>query len=507
MFKFKTERIFYPLPEGNFVYKGKKFRYFASFNFNTSSQDISINFKNSCCVFITRDGDRYSAMVINSNKNPVKGYNMQSFVTAFLNSIRRREHKTGQLMEEVEEATSYTSEDTHGGESIANEVINGKPRGGNMSSANKNEADTADLQSSVAQQQHEINESNRIDAGTQQVVAGNLQDAQHPETPSSGTNSSPCPAKASTEEVGTGKSTDRQGGLQDVTEQAPVDRNAKAGSVGDSLMDAVAEAGDGMLGSQSHTASELDAVLASLENNKEIYINRRYFNLPYKIKNAEEFLNNFIDLSKKIDNYLFKKLKLVFKKYIDNIGIGQTNPELDKKLLIKNIISFKNPYNSYKRNKTNKKIIIMVDTSGSMTNFYDIIPYWIKFAQLYKQETLLILHNNTKPYAIIDNGKIMEIDSIYYQEGIEFYKQFIKQYTIPLVVAFTDWDGIENYVTLLQQTNTKLLALDVYACNYGDPIQDNNKIPEQLKPYKKQIIYYYRVKNFEQSLEILKNEL
>ncbi len=266
-------------------------------------------------------------------------------------------------------------------------------------------------------------------------------------------------------------------------------------------------------GNVPDTASFIEKIL-EIPLGKEEKIPQRHFNLPYT-SGANVW---FYEILKEVPNSKkFKKIELIFKKYLTLSARGKKSPQIDKVKLIKNLVSFKNPYFSNKEDISNDRILLMVDISESMSNFISDSSLFYKLAKKYKNDFILIINTNAFPEIVVIDGKdySIESDKIDWEEAHKYYDKLLKKYNIKLVVTFTDWDGVSIYEKLLKKSNCKMLSLDVYCCNYGKPEKVKNKkyvekvIPDEVREFweEERLISYVRVGDFDEAIEVMKKEL
>lgn len=249
--------------------------------------------------------------------------------------------------------------------------------------------------------------------------------------------------------------------------------------------------------------------LKPIEVKKEEKIPLREFNLPYCFvpNSSFTFANLHNEYKNHINNENSKKIKKLFKKFLDEIGFEESQ-RIDKKKVILNLAKYKNPYNAYKQEVEKSYLLLMLDMSGSMTSFYDLI-YPVFAVSKEHENIIVILHANTAPFAVIRNGKVAMVE-VELKEVENFYKELIKNYNISNIISVSDWDGVETYKLLMEKTNAKWIWLDPYCCNVYNYIPRKEKtgkhLPNEIKPFKDKIVYYYAVGNIDGFIAVLEKE-
>ena len=396
-----------------------------------------------------------------------------------------REHQINDDYDIVENTTN-TDENNHGGDSVAHEVEDGDSRDNGITE--KNGSDNSAV--SAPDTADDTSKDNSTDgfqgmggeSGGDSVVRENSIDTQlgsaeglslsngedHPHT-------IPNPDETAGSQEGNATRQDGEG--------------KNAGSV--ALKNAQKSCGEG--------------VLSLIDD----FLNEREYNEPRAPDKDYETLLEFAGL-KKIDDSVFKKLHKIFKKHLTVSSVGRESPTLDKKLLIKKLMSFQSPYTAFKKDMQNEKVLLLVDISESMSNFQHLLPYFYKLTGVL-QDIIVIINSNMFPWWVVEKGKLTTIPNINSRELIKFYDRFLKKYSIKTIVSFTDFDGLGITEMLLAKTNAEMIIMDVYSCNVLNyiPFKDEKfvKLPDVLKPYKNRITYYYGVGDIEGVLTVLNNEL
>ena len=390
-----------------------------------------------------------------------------------------REHTIDDDFDVVDNATN-TDENNHGGSSVALEVEDGEPREeGNDGAAEQNCPADA-----VGSQQSNSNSGNTADELSASSAGEGL------DTATDGGNGSNLSAE------------DKQAPHTAVGSSAP-------GTAGEipavDAMGNIAENTDTESKSQKRPGEVLLSLLEKKDNG------RQYNETP---SNPERSL--FEEYTKDVDDSFFKDIKKVFKKIVSTTTNGEKTPEIDKKLLVKNIVTFRNPYDSLKRNKKNDKVLLLVDTSGSMSNFYELVPYFMKLTTILP-EIIVVENENMLPVAVTEKGKTREIkypENMNYDEttiALDVYKGLLKRYNIRYIINFTDFDGVEITEMLLKKTKARMVIMDVFRCKVLDYIPRKDKsyryLPDSLKPYKSLISYWYGVGDWNGVKTVLNEEL
>ena len=466
---------------------------------NTLTITIQKSFDGNCLVIDNKikiyriEKDEFAVLNAGNSKKA------QSIVSKIVNALRKdkytleneklepeeeddeptREHTIDDDFDVVDNATN-TDENNHGGSSVALEVEDGEPREeGNDGAAEQNCPADA-----VGSQQSNSNSGNTADEPSASSAGEGL------DTATDGGNGSNLSA-----EDKTALPTEVNSSVAQPTDESQ--QNGTASGKGINIAGNPTE-------EQSQEVGLGEALPQSLEED-----NKRNYNISYQQKSVFEHYKDM-----EFDEYLLKDIKKVFNKVVSVACNGRKSPELDKKLLFKNLITFRNPYNSFKKNRQNDKVLLLVDTSGSMINFYSLVPYFAMLTAVIK-EIIVIENSNMWPNTIIIDGKVEEMTVNYEKntdyEITEIYNKLIKKYNIKFIVNFTDFDGIEHTINLLEKTKAPMLVMDVYRCAVMDyqPVKDRKykHLPEALIPYKRQITYYYGVGDWNGIKTVLNEEL
>ena len=400
-----------------------------------------------------------------------------------------REHQIGDDFDIVENTTN-TDENNHGGNSIAHEVENGDSRDNGITEKDDNSAvpvsDTAD----------DTTENNQTDgfqnadgeSGDDSAVLGNSNDTILDNSDRlSSSNGENCP-------------------------QTTLTPDETAGSQDESLIDAQGAEGKIADTNELENAQKGFTCGEGVLNIIEEFLNERSFNTP---RDSKDEAQSLVDEYKKekMDEKVFRKLNGIFKKHLSVSSLGKESPTLDKKLLIKKFMSFQSPYTAFKKDMANEKVLLLIDVSGSMTNFYDLIPYFYRLSVVLK-DIIVVVNLNMYPEVIIDGGKVYDVvKEVKYnpENAEEAYSGLLRKYSIKTIVNFTDFDGVDLTADILAKTNANMVIMDVYSCNVLNykPFKDKKfkKLPEMLMPYRNKITYYYGVGSFEGVIEILNKEL
>ena len=401
-----------------------------------------------------------------------------------------RDHKIDDDFDIVENITN-TDEDNHGGNSVAHEVENGDSRDNGIT--DKDSDNSAVPASDTADDTTKDNSTDGFqsadgESGSDSVIRENSVDTQ----------------------LGSAEGLSlSNGGSYPQTTLTP---DEDAGSQEESPLDAQGAEGKNMDAVVGNTQKDLacgEGVLSMIEN----FLNDRSFNSPRK--NSREEAQSIVEeyKSTEIDRKVFRKLNSIFKKHLSVSSMGKESPTLDKKLLIKKLMSFQSPYTAFKKDVANEKVFLLVDVSGSMTNFYDLIPYFYRLSVVLK-DIIVVVNINMYPDLIIEKGKVYDVRkeiNANENNSVKMYDELLRKYSVKTIINFTDFDGVDLTADILAKTSANMIIMDVYSCNVLDykPFKDTRfkKLPEVLMPYRNRITYYYGVGSFEGVIEVLNKEL
>ena len=405
-----------------------------------------------------------------------------------LETENERDHQIDDDFDIVENITD-TDENNHGGDSVAHEVEGGDSRDNGITEKNSSDnsavpaPDTADSATENNSTDGFQNADGESDSDS--VVRENSIDTQLDDTEGlSLSDGESCP-------------------------QTTLTPDEDAGSQEESLLDAQGVEGKTMdTNAVENTQKDLacgEGVLSIIDD----FLNERNFNSPRDNKDeAQSLVDGYKNME--IDKEVFRNLNSIFKKHLSVSSTGKESPTLDKKLLIKKLMSFQSPYTAFKKDMSNEKVLLLVDVSESMTNFYDLIPYFYRLSVVLK-DIIVVINSNMYPEVVIDGGNVVKEVKYSSESAEDAYSELLKKYSVKTIVNFTDFDGVEITADILAKTNANMIIMDVYSCNVLDykPFKDKRfkKLPEILMPYKNRITYYYGVGDFEGVIEVLNKEL
>ncbi|ADU97728.1 hypothetical protein Theam_1772 (plasmid) [Thermovibrio ammonificans HB-1] len=235
---------------------------------------------------------------------------------------------------------------------------------------------------------------------------------------------------------------------------------------------------------------------------------RRDFNLPYLTEPSP--LERWAG---KVNKRKFRALKKIFKRAVDFVSNGRATPRIDSKKALLNMLKGRSPYTAFKTDMENGRLLLMVDVSGSMHSFLDLVPYFVELAKLWRDEVILIINENAFPATVVVDGVEATFWECRWEKVHLFYDELIRKYNIKLVVALTDWDGVSVYRKLLEKTPAQMVALDTYCCaTYDKPIKPNpgsleKYLPNELWGVKDKIAYWYAVGDWDGVITVLNEEL
>ena len=417
-----------------------------------------------------------------------------------------REHKIEDNFDIVENMTN-TDENNHGGNSKANEVEGARRGDGSIDSDSVSVGGGDGVSVSTASAPDTADDTAGDDTadGFQDARGGFGGDPQ---------NSHPADASASCETA----DSERNGGVGSIgarvdTEDAQEESIGGEGgpqplvveeeedeeeSVGDSVSDG------GSVGDGDDPKSLVEA-----------FLEQREFNKPYRGEGLDIDTELFVK-GKTLDDRVVRRLTTTFRKHFVVSSLGRETPALDKKLLIKRLVSFRSPYTAFKRDLANQTILVLVDTSPSMSNFTPLMPYFWKITKLLK-DLIVIENTNMIPVRIYENGRMKTLGDTEFdrymneEQAVGFYNDFMRKHDISTIVNFTDFDGLDITELLLEKTNAEMIILDVYKCrvlNYMPRKAKNwEGLPSKLYKYRDRISYWYGVGDFWGVVKVLNEEL
>ncbi len=461
----------------------------------------------------------------------------------------RRSHKIEE--DAVVQSSSQTCDACHGGQSQANEVENGDARpegqrseGVEDSSAGQpshssgsgsgEEPTEAGHSPSCESTPHEGSEPSESEAGlggapergtdsTSRSADAGFEDRREGQKGPNGAETSPSSVWESPETGGSGEFIDfipedddektYEHGEREEGERAGQEAGRpSAGEAGSAHSQQVAPAESSNPSEENNTSSLVEEVL-----NMEVEparTPRRDFNLPY--------LTEPTPLEKwagKVNKKKFRALKKIFKRAVDFVSNGRATPRIDPKKALLNMLKGRSPHTAFKTDMENGRLLLMVDVSGSMSGFDDLVPYFVELAKLWRDEVILIINENAVPTTtVVDGVEATAKFGSWWDEGRWekthlFYDELIRKYNIKLIVAFTDWDGVSIYKKLLEKTPAQMVALDTYCCaTYDEPIKPRPErvkkyLPEELWEVEDKISYWYAVGDWDGVIAVLNEEL
>ena len=417
----------------------------------------------------------------------------------------RREHKIDDNFDVVENM-SNTDDDNHGGDSIAHQVEDGQSRDDGIIENNDNSAtsapDTADNSAGET-----TSDGFQEDRGGESGGDSAQEGESHP----AGAFASSETADSERSESAGGKGTQEDNGD---TQEDFGGEGAPQPLIVEEDEDEDEEDEKGKNGEKGKdTTNENENVIQMIEDFLE---EERNFNNSYR----GEGLDIDTELSvmgRSLDEGILRALKKVFRNHVKLTTLGRTSPSVDKKLLIKRLVTFQNPYTAFKKDIENQTILILVDTSPSMTNFIHLVPYFWKLTKKMK-EIVVIENTNMFPIKIYKNGKMTKADVTQVdiaerddETAYRFYEDFLRKHDITTIVNFTDFDGIKITKLLLEKTNAEMIILDVYMCRQlgyqPQHLRNNDYLPDELRRFRDRVSYWYGVGDFKGVISVLNEEL
>lgn len=420
-----------------------------------------------------------------------------------------REHKIEDNFDIVENMTN-TDENNHGGNSKADEV-EGARRGdgsidGDGDSGSVGGSDSVSASTASAPDTAEDTAGDDTADGFQDARGGFGGDPQ---------NSHPADDSASCETA----DSERNGGVGSIGARVDTE-DAQEESIGGEggpqpLIVEEGEEGEEDSGSVSDSDSGSVGGGDDPKSLVEAFLDQREFNKPYRGEGLDIDTELFVK-GETLDDRVVRRLTTTFKKHFIVSSLGRETPALDKKLLIKRLVSFRSPYTAFKRDLANQTILVLVDTSPSMSNFTPLMPYFWKITKILK-DLIVIENTNMIPVRIYENGKMKTLGDAEFdrymneEQAVRFYNDFMRKHDISTIVNFTDFDGLDITELLLEKTNAEMIILDVYKCRVLNYIPKKAKnwegLPSKLYRFRDRISYWYGVGDFWGVVKVLNEEL